>query len=270
MASPIPAVGLGLRATAVPYKASGNRAYLDVFVEVAGSDLSFTQSGGTFNDVLTLTITPFDKAGKPATPKPDVTNVELTLKPDTHTRVAGSGVRVWKRFEVPAGQRYQVKVAAKDSGQARTGSASLDVDVPDFGRARLSMSGVALAATADASLATFANPFEGSLPAAPTTLREFRSGGQLAAWAEVYTNRPTPAHRIDLATTVRADDGRVVFSDRDERSTAELKGASGGLGHMVLIPLEGWEPGLYVLRIEAAPGLAGVEPVFRDIQFSVR
>jgi hypothetical protein len=199
-----------------------------------------------------------------------VLGVELTLKPDTYTRVKASGVRVWKRFEVPAGQRYQLKVAAKDARESKTGSASLDVDVPDFPKQPLSMSGLALASSADASLVTFENPFEGSLPASPSALREFPSRGQLAAWVEVYDNRPKPPHRLDIATTVKADDGRVLFADRDERSTEELKGARGALGHSVRVPIDGWAPGLYVLTIEATPGLKDVDPVSRAIQFRVR
>jgi hypothetical protein len=86
----------------------------------------------------------------------------------------------------------------------------------------------------------------------------------------VYDNQPAPAHRLDITTTVRADDGRVVFTNSEERSSEDLKGKPGGFGYMVRAPIRGWTPGLYVLTIEAKSRIGGEAPVSKSIQFKVR
>ena len=63
------------------------------------------------------------------------------------------------------------------------------------------------------------------LPAPPTTTREFRPDDTLALFTEVYDNQAETPHSVDITTTVRGNDGGVVFSDRQERSTKELQGA---------------------------------------------
>ncbi len=99
------------------------------------------------------------------------------------------------------------------------------------------------------------DPFNGLLPGAPSALREFPNHSEIAAAFEVYVNKPTPVHHFDVTTTVKADDGRVVFNHSAERSTEELHGTPGGFGFTTRIPIQNWAPGLYVLEIagEVAP-----------------
>jgi len=67
------------------------------------------------------------------------------------------------------------------------------------------------------------------LPALPTTMRDFRADDTIALFAEVYDNQAASPHKVDITTSVRnADDGRVVFTTEDERSSEELAGARGG------------------------------------------
>ena len=89
------------------------------------------------------------------------------------------------------------------------------------------------------------------LPAPATASREFRAGDTLARSSEVYDNEPQPPHKVDITTSVLTDDGRVVFNTAEERNSTELQGKSGGYGVTAQIPLTGFAPGLYVLRVEA-------------------
>jgi hypothetical protein len=82
-------------------------------------------------------------------------------------------------------------------------------------------------------------------------IREFERADTLAFFAEFYENAPgAPTHVVELSTTVRATDGRVVFQNREERSSADLQGASGGYGYGLQIPLRDIAPGTYVIRVE--------------------
>jgi hypothetical protein len=211
MASPLPKTGLPLRLTAVPHKGTGKTTDLEVLVAASGKELTFTQSGGTFNDKLSLSIGVFDKDGESvATERPDA---NLTLKPETYARVQQNGIRLLHHLSVPPG-RYQLRVAAQDSGKAKQGSAHLYLDVPDFTKDPVALSGVAIAATADRYASNpVKDPFNGGLPGFPSTLRDFPANGEFAVWVQVYDNQPTTPHRLDITTTVKSEEGRVVFTN---------------------------------------------------------
>jgi VWFA-related protein len=271
MAAPLPMTGLQLRLQAVPQKGTGKNANLKVIVQTSGRDLAFKQNNGVFSTKLSFSLGVFAKDGKSVfTERPDA---DLNLRPETHARVVKSGVRLVRQISVAPG-RYQLRVAAQDSSKAKQGTAILDIDVPDFTKPDIALSGVALAANADPSVATGSAPevlnFGGGLPGAPSTLREFPANSEIAAFVEVYDNKPAPSHRLDVAATVKADDGHVVFTHSQEYSSDELHGQPGGFGFSARVPLTGWTPGLYVLTISATSRLSNQEPVSKVIQFEVR
>jgi VWFA-related protein len=267
IASPLPKTGMGLRLSAVAHKGQGKQTDLEVVIETSGKDLTFREANGTFNDKVSLQVGVFDKEGKVVvTERPDI---DLALRPETHDRVLEHGFRIVRHLSVAPG-RYQLRVAAQDNGKTKQGSAHLDVDVPDYSKEAIGISGVALAATSDRSPFNWKDPFGGGLPTAPTTVREFASTGEVAAFVEVYDNQPMPVHHLDITTTVRADDGQVVFTNSAERSTEELHGTAGAFGYSVRIPLTGWTPGLYVLRIDAKSRVGNSTPVSRVIQLRVK
>jgi VWFA-related protein len=268
IASPLPKTGLPLRISAIAHKGVGKNTDLELLVETSGKELTFAESNGTFNDTLSLQIGIFDKNGKSvAAERPDV---KLALKPETHARLLQSGFRIMRHLSVPPGQ-YQLRVAAQDSAKTRQGSAHLDIEAPDFTKDPIALSSIALASTASKSLVNpiEKDPFNGGLPAQPTTIRDFPAGSEMAAYAEVYDNQPTPTHRLDITTTVKADDGQVVFTHNDERNAEELHGTPGGFGYSVRVPMTGWAPGLYVLSIEAKSRVGNSKPVSKVIQFRV-
>ena len=139
-------------------------------------------------------------------------------------------MRLLRHLSLPPG-RYQVRVAAQDSGKVKQGSAHFDLDVPDFTRNPIALSSIALAATADRSVYSPPkpgfDPFNGLLPGPPSALREFPVNSEISAAVEVYDNKPTPAHGIDVTARVKADDGRIVFNKHEERSSEELHGTPG-------------------------------------------
>jgi VWFA-related protein len=271
MASPLPKTGIQLRVTAIAKKGVGKNSDVEVLIDTLGKDLTFTEKNGTFNNRLSLSVGVFNKQGKSVfAERPDV---DLNLRPESHARVTQNGVRILRHLSLPPG-RYQLRVAAQDSAKVKQGSAHFDIDVPDFTKNPIALSNVALAATADRSVYSPPkpgfDPFNGLLPGPPSTLREFPNNSEISAAVEVYDNKPTPTHGIDVTGRVRADDGRIVFNKHEERSSAELQGTPGGFGYTFRIPIQGWAPGLYVLEVEAKTRLNDAEPVKRVIQFEVK
>ncbi len=269
MTNPLPVSGLSLRVSAVPFVGERPKASVAVVVELDGTDLTFTERDGLFEDTVELSLTILDAEGKIA--GGETQSLELAMQPATHESVVRHGLKAVSRFNLEPG-RYQVRVASRESGGGRSGSVLYDLEVPDFSDDKLQISGIALA-SADASRTPTVRSdeqFREVLPTQPTTLREFLEGDELFLFVEIYDNETRTAHSVDITTSVRADDGRIVFEVADVRSSDELEGRRGGYGHVVRIPLVGVRPGLYVLRTEARSRLDREATVMRELPFHVR
>jgi VWFA-related protein len=268
--SPLPLSGLRLTVAAAPFKGSGNNASVTIVTHADGRDLKFTERAGRFDDNLQLSIVAVDRQGK--IKNGVVQKVGMPLRPQSREVVIRTGVRAVSRLDLAPG-KYQLRVAALDEGSELTGSVYYDLEVPDFSDGPLNMSGLVLTSTLAA-----AGPAVGlaadddlrkMLPAPPTVSREFRASEELALVAEVYDNQGGTPHKVDIATTLRTDDGREVFRIADERSSTELGGKRGGYGYAARIPLKGLAPGLYVLRVEAKSTLGKATKAGREIQIRV-
>jgi VWFA-related protein len=267
--SPIPISDLGLRVFAAPLKGREKNASVFLALEIDGGRLRFAQKGNVLADDVEIAVVAVDQSGKVRDGGRDM--AELRLRPQTQALVAQHGVRMTRRLDVPPG-RYQFRVGARDTGSGLTGSATLDLDVPDFSKGDLAMSGLLVTSAAESRMPT-ANPdpdFKDILPASPVAQREFPRGDTLSLFAEVYDNKTGTPHRVTIKTTVLADNGDVVFTTADERKSEELKGPGGGYGYVAMIPLTGIAPGRYVLRVEAQSFLAGGATVMREVEFRVR
>jgi VWFA-related protein len=267
--SPLPLPALTLRAFAAPFKGAAPNASVAIGIEAEGRDLVFQEKDGKFVNDLEMSVVAIDSAAKIRDGARDVVN--MGLKPDTRSRVAQTGIRMQSRLELPPG-RYQLRMAARETGGGRVGSVTYDLDVPDFTKAPLTMSGIVIAsgegqgvmtAKADEELRTV-------LPMPPTASREFRAADTLSTFAEIYDNQAQPPHKVDITTTVLTDDGRTVFNTAEERNSAELQGKSGGYGVTAKIPLAGFTPGLYVLKVDATSRAGKPTTITREVPFRIR
>lgn len=268
--SPVPVTGLALSAFAAPMagapSAKGKASVLCV-VEIEGGNLQFKEAGGIFANDIEVAIVAMDETGKVKDGAKDT--AELKLKPETHALVAKNGVRLTRRLDLPPG-RYQLRIGARESGGGRVGSVMYDIDVPDFSKGDLLMGGLLLT-SASASRIPTANPdpdFKEIMPASPAAVRAFPTGDELSAAVDIYDNRGATPHRVEIRTSLTADNGTVVFSSKDERRTEELKGGN-TFGHVAAIPLKGVAPGRYVLRVEAQTLVSNGATAAREIELTV-
>jgi VWFA-related protein len=269
LAATLPVAGFTLYASAVPFKGTAPNASVVVIVQVDGKDLRFAPKDDRFEDSVEVSVVAIDKIGKTRGGERMTLDMPLTAK--THAFVAEAGLAFQMRLNLPAGQ-YQLRIAGRDAGSGRVGSVHYDLDVPDFTSPPLAMSGLVL--TADQA-GQVPNPRPDEeltklLPGTPITLREFARGDVLTAFVEVYDNQGDQPHKVQIASSVQAEDGRVMFKQEDQRSSTELKGARGGYGHLAKIPLRELGPGLYVLRLEARSSLKPETTASREVQFRVR
>jgi VWFA-related protein len=262
--SPIPVSGLGMKVFAAPFKAAAPNASVLVGVELRGRDLTTTAANGRVD----VAFTAVDVRGKTRASSRET--VTLNLRPETKARVDQSGLRLLSRMEVPAGH-YQLRIAALDAGGGAVGSVLYDLDVPDFSKERMAMSGLVLTSAASSALPTAKGDPELRmlLPGPPVAARTFAQNDQLAIFTDVYDNDVTPVHKVDITTTLTADAGRVAFKNEEERSTEELGGKPGGFGVGTTLALSDLEPGLYVLKVQARSRLGVDVGASREVQIRI-
>jgi hypothetical protein len=268
--SPLPQAGLTLAVQPAAFKGAAPNTSVLLTTQVAPGQFRFADQGETFVDTLEVSYVAIDDEGKVRAG--DTATVELKLRDQTRQAVEAFGVRVMSRFDLAPG-RYQLRVAGRAANTGAVGVVHADLEVPDFAKAPFSMSGVLLTSGLIARTPTV-KPDELTkdvLPAPPGTRREFRGDDTIALFAEVYDNQAATPHKVDITTTVRADDGRVVFKTEEERTSEELRGARGGYGYTAQVPLADIAPGDYVLRVEARSRLSGKDaPAAQDIEIRVR
>jgi VWFA-related protein len=266
--SPLAVSGLTLSVFAAPFRGEGSRGAIGVVVQANGSDLQVAERQGRFHGSLEVAVAAADADGRIRDSERGT--LTLRLRPQSREMVAEHGIRMLSRLDLPAG-RYQLRVAAIDALGATRGSVQYDLDVPDFSKGPLSMSGIVLASPAAQSpLAGDLQFWEERSPEPPATLREFSRGAQVTAFAEIYTNDQRAGQQIDVETTVAGETGAVVFTYREGQAVDMTKGKSAAYRHRAIIPLTTIDPGRYVLTVRAETGAAPGRPVSRQIPFTVR
>ena len=269
LGSPLPMPGVPIRVFAAPFKGPAPNAAVAIAIEMDASKFDFVEKAGTWNERLEVISTATDTNGKIFPGERQTLN--LALKPATYEKVKADGLRLLTQADLPPG-RYQLRVAAGNAN-GKAGSVLYDLDVPDYFKAPLTMSGIAMTSASASEVMTVRpkDPLKELLPGPVTALREFPRGDTIALFGEVYeTQRGGPAHMVDIRTELRAEGGKVVRNFAEQRSSSELQGSAGGYGFMSRIPLSDVAPGLYVIHVEAQSRAGDQPKVTRDILLRVR
>ena len=185
--------------------------------------------------------------------------LELTMSPKTDGEPQ---YEVLSRLSLRPG-RYEVRVAAESGG--RTASVFLDVDVPDFGREDLSVSGLVLERRPPSRMAT-TNVLETLIPVVPTTIRAFAQADRVTAFLRVYQGGK---HEL-LAPTIAAriiDSGNRTVSEESARLSAVDFSSARAADYRLELPLSRLAAGEHLLTIDVA---AGKRVFRRDVRFSVK
>jgi hypothetical protein len=218
---------------------------------VAARDLDLVEQNGTFNNQLEVIVTAASYGGKQQFPG-DRSTLTLALKPDSVPRLRAGGFRVLNAIDLPYG-RYQLRVAAREANTKRAGSVVYDLDVPDYSKEKLAISGIALTSASSGLTPTARSrdPLAKMLPGPMTTYRDFPQNDEIALFAEIYDNLGKAAHKVEIEASLRSEGGQAVFQTREARDSSELAGGPGGYGFTARVPLKDVPPGLYVLRVNA-------------------
>ena len=274
--SPLPTSGLVFNAAATAFQGKGAEASVALVVEVDPAHLSFDQGASTRNTDIELHVSASDQGAK--TDHRTYHLAKLRLRPETYENVTKEGVRILRRLDLKPGS-YRLQIGVRDKTGGAVGTAFTDVDIPDFSKPRLGLSGLAVVSAAATRIPTVEpDPILAPLlPGAHTARRMFPVNDTLAVFAEVYENDVTESRRVQATTSILAEDGRVVYRAVEERGNEEMPPTGKGgastaraWGHTVTIPVSELGTGQFLLRVQVAHLLPGAEPVTRELAFTVR
>lgn len=263
MGSPLPLSELPMAATAVVFKGPQPNGSVVVSALIGGGTLPLVEKDGTFRNHLEVAVMAVNQGGKSFSGGRNT--LDLNMKPDTAKRASLLGFRVISTLDLPPG-RYVLRIGAREDNTKKAGSVSYDLEVPDFTKEPLLMSGLALTSAASSIVPTARSkdPLQQLLPGPLSTHREFPQGDEVALFAEIYDNTADRPHKVNIRASLKAEGGQSVFQTSEERDSSELKGSSGGYGFTTRIPLKDVAPGLYVVRVEAQSQLGDRPMVARE------
>lgn len=256
----LPVSGLGIRAFAAPFKGKGQNASVLLAVEALGRGLRLEA-----NDKLEWSYFAIDAQDKVR--NSNTGTVTMNFRPESKPRVEQTGIRVVNRLDLPPG-RYQLRLALRDTGSGAVGGIRYDLDVPDFSKGALHMSGLVLTSASGSMWSTpqVDETLSRIMPGPPISLRTFPQDDEIAFHVEIYDNQLSTPHTVDITTTLRSADDDEVLKSEDMRTSAELRTQPGFGGRLSVKSLE---PGSYILAVQAKSRLGNGPTVTRQTQFTV-
>ncbi len=162
--------------------------------------------------------------------------------------------------------RYQLRIGAHTTIGDVRGSVFADVDVPDFAKVSVSLSGVLLSATPS----PFSAPKDALVslvPVTPTGERVFNRGDHASAFLRLYQGGISPIEPLALHITILNDKGETMVNREDEIGAASFDTKTRAADEHVALPLDKLAPGDYLLTVETSRGQTTAR---RDVRFTVR
>jgi hypothetical protein len=157
--------------------------------------------------------------------------------------------------------RYMIRLSAETNGQK--GDVFVDVDVPNFEKAPLSVSGLLVqrapaAPVADKAIAAL-------IPIGPTTQRTFTASDDVDVFARVYQGGKGRLVPVRMSAKV-TNAGNLAVSGQDMVLEPEQFGIARAADYRIRLPLAHLDPGDYLFEVEAK---SGAPQARRTLRFSI-
>ena len=174
-------------------------------------------------------------------------------------------VELLTRMDLKPGA-YQLRLAVHDTAQNTSGSVYADVEVPDFGKAPVSISGVLLSSSA-APTAAPRDALAELVSVVPTASRTFRSTDRVAAFLRVYQGGDVkkPASPVPFVLRISGTDATPLVNQSQVLEPARFVNHAADVNFE--LPIAALKPGPYLLTIEATLGKTIAR---RDVRFEIR
>jgi len=250
---PSSAGGLGIELFAAPFRGTNGASVL-LSAQLRGADLALGPG-----EPIEVAYQAIDNEAHKSRGAYHVIKLDLTS--ESRASVVQRGLRVVDRLDVPSG-RHQVRFAVHQPN-GKTGSVLVDIDVPDYAKAPVTLSGIALASAQSAGDRALLHDerLQAVLGGAPTARRRFARGDVIAAYVEVYAGGGTRIADVLAMAALETSSGRRVRP----APLLPVPTQSGQIAFTARLPLD-VARGDYVLNIEARTTR---QTVNRRVPFSV-
>jgi VWFA-related protein len=222
----------------------GNSGAL-INLHMDASQLELRQVNGTHQGALDMIIAVFDEKGKAAASFAE--RVSLNIKPERLELALKNGFSYRRLMSLKPGF-YQARVAIREEGSARMGSASKWVEVPDIGKKQLTLSGVLLsAAPEDKNDLQFAN--SAYTMQQSSAMKRFKKGGAFDFMTFAY-NAKIEKNTSDLVIQSQVFSGsKLVYASPIAKMVIPESADLQRLPYAARILLEEFNLGTYELRV---------------------
>jgi len=252
----LPSPEIALRAAAVPVPRPEGGAALAITVGIGQTTRG--DAGARVQEQLDLLVTAFDRDGRPR-----------GSSRQTATLVLRAGIaepvsyEVLSRIDLPPGP-YQIRLAAFSAMTGYTGSVYADVDLPDFTRSGIHLSGVMLSA-AEGPVIAPPDALATLVPVLPTSRRQFAATDRVEGFVRLAQGGSAAPGDVTLGVRLTDATDTVVIRSTEPVAAARFTGRTADVRFTV--PLAQLAPGEYLLTVEAAQDGRTTR---RDVRVQVR
>ncbi len=235
-----------------------------VNLHVDASQLTMRLLNGTHQSALDLLMALFDEKGKAAASF--VERISVNIRPERLETALKNGFSYRRLMTLKPGF-YQARVAIREEGSARMGSASKWVEVPDIGKKQLTLSGVLLSAgREDQNDLQLANSVY--IPQPSSATRRFKKDGAVDFMVFAY-NAKVEKNSADLVIQTQVFSGsKLVFASPIAKVTIPESVDLQRIPYAARVSLDEFPPGPYELRVVVIDRLTKAT-AFRRVYFTV-
>src|SRR5215475_11324610 len=235
-----------------------------VNLHVDASQLNLRQVNGTHQTSLDLLAALFDEKGKAAASF--VERISVNIRPERLENAVKHGFSYRRLMALKPGF-YQARVAVREEGSARMGSASKWVEVPDIRKKQLTLSGVLLSAgREDLKDLQLANSVY--IPQPSMATRRFKKGGAIDFMVFAY-NAKVEKNSADLVIQSQVFSGsKLVYASPVAKMTIPESADLQRIPYAARVSLEEFNSGPYELRVVVIDRLTKAT-AFRRVYFTV-
>jgi VWFA-related protein len=259
----LPKGDVPLRATVAPFAAiaaaAAPKSVASVAVVIQVRQVRPENQNGPIRESLDLRAAAFTSEGDARGTTTRTIDVRLP---------AGTGdvdYEILHRVDLPKPGLYELRLSTHSGARTKDGSVYVTVDVPDFAKDPISLSGIVIGS--DNGLAIDgADQLKALLPLTPTTVRTFDRGEPVTAFARAYEGGSSALRPFTVHTRIVSDHDQLML-DRTETVGPERFDRMRSNQIYVRLPTSDLAPGPYLLTVDATLGKVTAQ---REIRFSIR
>jgi VWFA-related protein len=256
LAGLLPKADVPMQMSAAPFAVPGQTAATVAIVLGFRQPDEVPAKGGS--EQLDVTVNAFTPEGKP--------QGSQTLKAQVKRQPGAAGQlthELLSTLDLQPG-RYELRVAANHVQSNTSGSVYYDLDVPDFSKNPLSLSG-AILRVSPGVVAASSDRLRALVPIVPTSQREFSPADRVTAFLRVYQGGSSAL--VPVAFSVRVLDGQgATISSVPQTIGPDRFSDARAADYRVDLSLAALKAGPHLLTFEATIGKISVR---RDVQFVV-